>query len=184
MLFDVRQNPLDSKISWLERLADFDFQIIHKPGRLHSNADSLSRIPCQQCGLNMELITVTTAAIHEHILNNLNETKVETPLSQLQEEDDDLRIVRTWFLPNKNLPHLEDILRETEKVKRLWQQRYFLQLKDEVLYRETLKGNHQLLVPAALKKEFLTRAHTGITGGHPGIRQTRFQVRQRTYWIG
>ena len=35
---------------WIERLGSFDFEIEHRPGRLHSNSDALSRIPCQdQC---------------------------------------------------------------------------------------------------------------------------------------
>ena len=33
---------------WLETLASYDFMIVHRSGRLHSNADSLSRRPCLQ----------------------------------------------------------------------------------------------------------------------------------------
>jgi len=34
---------------WIETLAEFDIQIEHRPGRLHSNADALSRHSCKQC---------------------------------------------------------------------------------------------------------------------------------------
>ena len=30
---------------WLERLSDFDFEVEHRPGQLHGNADGLSRLP-------------------------------------------------------------------------------------------------------------------------------------------
>ena len=30
---------------WLERLRDFDFEVEHRPGQLHSNEDGLSRLP-------------------------------------------------------------------------------------------------------------------------------------------
>ena len=33
---------------WLETLASYEFEIVHRSGRLHSNADSLSRRPCLQ----------------------------------------------------------------------------------------------------------------------------------------
>ena len=33
---------------WLETLQEYDFEIIHRKGRLHCNADALSRIPCDQ----------------------------------------------------------------------------------------------------------------------------------------
>lgn len=35
---------------WLEHLQQFDFEIVHRPGHKHSNADALSRHPCHQCG--------------------------------------------------------------------------------------------------------------------------------------
>ena len=35
---------------WLERLQELDFEIVHRRGRSHQNADALSRLPCRQCG--------------------------------------------------------------------------------------------------------------------------------------
>ena len=34
---------------WIETLAEFDFQTEHRAGRLHSNADAISRQNCKQC---------------------------------------------------------------------------------------------------------------------------------------
>ena len=34
---------------WVETLAEFDFTIEHRPGRLHSNVDGVSRPFCKQC---------------------------------------------------------------------------------------------------------------------------------------
>ena len=36
------KNPTDTLAGWLERLAEYQFSVIHHPGRLHSNADELS----------------------------------------------------------------------------------------------------------------------------------------------
>ncbi|KAK2577752.1 hypothetical protein KPH14_011855, partial [Odynerus spinipes] len=33
---------------WIERLQGYDFKIEHRPGRIHSNADALSRRPCEE----------------------------------------------------------------------------------------------------------------------------------------
>jgi len=34
---------------WIETLSEYDYEIEHRPGRLHSNADALSRETCKQC---------------------------------------------------------------------------------------------------------------------------------------
>ena len=39
---------------WLEILGAFGFKIEHRSGAKHGNADSLSRIPCNQCGKGVE----------------------------------------------------------------------------------------------------------------------------------
>ena len=44
------KEPEGQLARWLERLQEFDFEIRHRPGKKHQNADALSRIPCSQCG--------------------------------------------------------------------------------------------------------------------------------------
>ena len=41
------KNPTGQVSRWLERLAAYDFEIEHRPGTQHGNADGLSRIPCE-----------------------------------------------------------------------------------------------------------------------------------------
>jgi len=42
--------PIGQQACWCEILEEFDFQIVHRQGRLHENADAMSRRPCRQCG--------------------------------------------------------------------------------------------------------------------------------------
>ena len=37
---------------WLEQLQEYDYTIVHRPGRKYGNADALSRMPCQECPVN------------------------------------------------------------------------------------------------------------------------------------
>lgn len=49
------KEPEGQLARWLEKLAEYEFEIIHRPGRLHTNADSLSRRPCRQsCPCNLQ----------------------------------------------------------------------------------------------------------------------------------
>ena len=40
------KNPEGQLARWLETLSAYDYTIVHRPGRVHCNADSLSRRPC------------------------------------------------------------------------------------------------------------------------------------------
>ena len=44
------RDPEGQLARWLERLQELDFDIVHRRGASHTNADSLSRLPCRQCG--------------------------------------------------------------------------------------------------------------------------------------
>jgi len=77
----------------------------------------------------------------------------------------------------------------SEASKMLWGQWNQLELHNGVLYRRKMgqggKGDVlQMLVLACLRSEYIERAHTGITGGHLGIRRTMDQVRLRAFWLG
>lgn len=41
---------------WLTQLAEFNFTMEHRDGKKHSNADSLSRLPCRQGGIHTGLV--------------------------------------------------------------------------------------------------------------------------------
>ena len=43
-------NPEGQLARSLEALQEYDFQIVHRQGSSHGNADAMSRKPCQQCG--------------------------------------------------------------------------------------------------------------------------------------
>ena len=44
------KSPEGQLARWLEILSAFSFEIQHRPGKNHGNADALSRKPCRQCG--------------------------------------------------------------------------------------------------------------------------------------
>src|SRR6218665_1787640 len=173
--------PISQQGRWVERLAENEFQIIHRPGRKHGNADALSRRPCRQCGVDE---SDTVAAVTELASENPPDAAVSEDLLSAQLNDPDLAQVRSWFVDGAQAPDLVGVLWESAAVKTYWHQRDQLFLRDGVLSKKTPEGVEQVLVPKALREDFLRLAHTGITGGHLRVRRTRWQERRRGYWVG
>ena len=46
------KDPEGQVARWLEKLQEFNFEVVHRRGLQHTNADALSRLPCTQCGLS------------------------------------------------------------------------------------------------------------------------------------
>ena len=44
------KEPQGQVARWIEILSEYHWDIQHRPGRVHQNADGLSRSPCPQCG--------------------------------------------------------------------------------------------------------------------------------------
>src|SRR3978361_115144 len=45
------KNPEGQIARWMEKLQQYHFKVKHRPGRIHNNADALSRRPCKEnCG--------------------------------------------------------------------------------------------------------------------------------------
>jgi len=97
---------------WVETLAEFDFEIEHRLGRLHSNVDGVSRQYCKKCLDKVprtrwvdeleradeltEPLGVQTVAVTPEISDN--------QLKEMQAEDIDLGPVIDWL--ENGLPHL------------------------------------------------------------------------------
>ncbi|KRZ81294.1 Retrovirus-related Pol polyprotein from transposon, partial [Trichinella sp. T8] len=75
-------------------LAELDFEVEHRPGRLHGNADALSRTSCAQCGRPMKS---STCAIHAAPSGSA--VVAQTLRDQLlaaQQADPEIQLLRQW----------------------------------------------------------------------------------------
>ena len=123
------KNPQNQLARWLEILSEFDFQIQHRPGRQHSNADALSRIPCRQCGFHTDWEKETCS------VNRVTSVSADTmSLQSLQSDDKDLQRLRSW-LECKARPDSEEVQGESYYLKSLYSQFNRMCLIDDILYR-------------------------------------------------
>ena len=48
------RDPEGQIARWIQVLGEYDYTVVHRPGKSHQNADSLSRRPCPQCKMDID----------------------------------------------------------------------------------------------------------------------------------
>ena len=177
---------------WLEKLQEFQFTIIHRPGKSHNNADALSRIPCRQCGRSSHASTdPVTPPVTEELqvaAANLTDSHTAEDVRQAQLLDDSISgILQAKEADNK--PSAEFARSQCPSYRRLHQQWDQLVVQEGVLWRHyhTPSESHnwlQLIVPQSLQQVVLKELHEGVGGGHLGQDKTLNKLKERYYWPG
>uniref|UniRef100_A0A5S6Q0Y0 RNA-directed DNA polymerase n=1 Tax=Trichuris muris TaxID=70415 RepID=A0A5S6Q0Y0_TRIMR len=171
------REPEGQTARWLERLAEFDMEIRHRPGRLHDNADALSRPLCPQCG--KQLVSIDCAQVCLPPPQN--------DMRDAQDTDDEIKLLKDW-IRNDNWPS-----RCPEGASRnlriLWGQKDALFLDDGILLRRWDDCSRQqprrlIVVPSRKQAQVLSGLHDGVGGGHFGKQRTLAKARSRFYWPG
>ena len=190
---------------WLQQLEEYDFEIEHREGRKHQNADGLSRGPCPQCQLEHEgekirrgrhptvysqVVTRSKTKTTETIdksSNWLASFNLNTEMfKEKQASDPVLSEVSTWVKDGAR-PEFSKISPYGLEVKFYWSQFDSLCFKQDLLVRklEQQDGDKiQVLVPPSLREIVMTECHSVLTAGHLGRTKTTANVKRRFLWPG
>ena len=192
------KEPEGQLARWLEKVQEFHFEIVHRPGKRHANADAMSRRPCDQCGMMDDGQSNPTSADPEEestvlvspILMDSSPVGDGTPakLRQLQLDDPSLKFVLDAKESNQR-PSEEAVKAkgpDVWKLVQIWDQ---LVMSSGVLKRrfEDEKGKTVILqwvVPKQQRKEILHHLHGGPIGAHLGESKTLQKLKERFYWPG
>ncbi|KRZ69886.1 hypothetical protein T08_397, partial [Trichinella sp. T8] len=117
------REPEGQVARWLEKLAEFDFEVVHRPGKKHQNADALSRRACRQCGSGDDSSNVHVAAM---ALDSAS------PVERWQKEDAECMQVREW-IEKETWPQLAP--EGSLWMKSLWRKRDRIVLQEGTIYR-------------------------------------------------
>ena len=185
------KNPEGQVARWLEHLQTYDFDIRHRPGKYHGNADSLSRRPCNIdckncCKQEQRELLVNLTRVEEFQFDGV--TFSEEEFQKVQNEDSILKSLLNWLKEGKR-PSFDETSAMDPVLKGYLAQWNSLKLKDGILYRiwESTDGKQsveKLILPRKLRKEVMRQLHDGNSGGHFGIKKTMQKIKARFYWIG
>ena len=185
------KNPRGADFRWLQELAEFQFTVKHRPGKLNTNADQLSRrefMPSE----GEEDKHVAGLVIQEMQGGDLPPGigMTRQKLHQAQKEDEVLMQVKQWLELEVN-PKKEELRGLPEEAHRYAKQLDRLKVVDGVLYRVTPIENSrkkssvirkQLLVARDLRNDIFAWVHAHPTSGHFGQKATSKRALTYVYW--
>ncbi|GBM89606.1 Retrovirus-related Pol polyprotein from transposon 297, partial [Araneus ventricosus] len=121
---------------WIQRLQEYVFEIQHRKGTSHGNADALSRRPCKEsckhC-TNAEKKFGMETDISVKVLTT-EDAWSSSEVQKAQLEDSDIRPILERKLNSEDRPSWQEIAPESPATKRYWALWDSLHLKDGVLY--------------------------------------------------
>ncbi|KRZ65622.1 Retrovirus-related Pol polyprotein from transposon 17.6, partial [Trichinella papuae] len=180
------KEPEGQVARWLEQLAEYDFNVLHRPGRAHCNADALSRQRCPQCGISLVATATPPVATMEEVTPSrcLSIVDIQT-WQQAQSTDATLSVLRSWLAANRWPRHCPTS--SDPDLWSLWRDGRGVFRVDEngLLRRRQASSDYvddQLIVPKELRNDVLTAMHNTTFGGHFASRRTLDRLQRRYFW--
>ena len=165
--------PVGQQSRWLEILEEYDFRVEHRAGRLHTNADALSRC---------------VAVTRDETADSQPATSVDWPT--IQRNDPELGKIYQLIQLGHSCPTPDSITDQSAEFKSLCAQLDHLKLlPNGTLCRVFVNNNtgatyDQIIVPRPFRKEITDDLHRGMNGGHLGHRRARLSLQKRFFWPG
>jgi len=175
---------------WIEILAEYDYTIEHRPGRLHSNADAVSRQTCKQCwGKVAPTHWIDECDRAEDLIQPLSIRAIQllpefssTDLATLQAEDPDMADAYTVMHDGLH-PSPDELRAFPLESRHLISQQPQIRLENDVMVKID-DDCTRLVVPTTLRYRLFEMAHEGPLAAHLGSHKTAMQLRNHYFWIG
>ena len=173
----------NQKVSWPERLEEFQFEVVHRRGKAHCNADALSHMPGDPTDNTVDVLPIANVA-----LATILSGRSHQDIRNLQTKDELIGPIFCAKINGTKLS-LESKKGRDPKYQKLVQMSDQLMVKDELLWRlfENRDGTgciYQLVIPSSLKTEVLHDIHEGVLGEHLGLDKSLGKLKERFYWLG
>nr|CAB3263343.1 uncharacterized protein LOC108950853 [Phallusia mammillata] len=173
---------------WVEHLAAYHFEMSHRPGTKHSNADALSRVPeddgfpyvIVDGGAQTEVFSVDLRDVSGYNLSTIVEA---------QHTDQHLKPVLSWVQRGIR-PSFRNVKHLSAESRHFWSVFSKLTCRDNMLFiyddcvTQASEEVTKPVVPISMREDVLTACHDmALGGGHLGIAKTLGKISERFYWF-
>ena len=189
--------PMPQLARWLSLIEEFDYEVIHRDGKRHQNADGLSRRSESAATSKSPELSDAPESREEECVPNVNAVgqtaatelsegratpSVGKHLAEQQQADPELGPLIKLRLRSEQNPTITELSTESEVAKRMLNQWEQLEIRDGLVYRRaegkpSEQAVLQLFVSRRIVQELIRTSLEGQTGGHFGIKCTLDQVR-------
>ena len=191
---DPKTDATGRRVRWSIELNLYDFDIIYKKGRKHSDADAMSRLDGHEDYAEEDDLAASSEKGADCALMGLQDNDTITAfelisveekrkrLAQAQNADPIIKEVKTLVTRGDPLPaDFRDTFYRTNFSR--------LVVQDDILYRKAYNGSAglpilQAVLPSALVPEVLKDAHGTIFSGHPGHKRMVDILLRHVTWPG
>ena len=156
-LITVKNHQCARLNRWVLKLTEYDFEILHKPGKKHVNADVLSR-------------HVAAVVPQPEGTDTEGDEEAEISLSK-----------NSIAIAQDKDEYCQQILKALDQGERL----PFLVDNDQVLYYgngEDDSRNLGIVVPVALRNQVIRQYHNPVFAGHQGSKRTQNHLKMKYFW--
>lgn len=193
-LFNFKE-PEGQLARWLETLSSYDFDIVHRPGRLHGNGDGMSRVPCpsdcptcrrselkqEEKVLHRRVKSETVRETRGRAARDRKRNAFVNHWIKVQREDPVIAKVMSWT----EKPEWSEVSGEHPEVKHYWSRWDQLRMEDGLLrYRWIDRDSERLkmVVPMQERRAILSEHHNDKLAGHFGVLKTVGRLRESPYY--
>ena len=175
---------------WIETLAEFDIEIEHRLGLVHSNVDGVSRPFCKQCeGKVPKTHWIDELERADELTEPLSVNRIiflpeitDNQVKELQAEDADLGPIIEW-IKDGHQPTPDYLKSKSLDTRTLWAQVPAIHMLDGILvHKFSDESMIQLVVPTILRRRLFKLTHAGPLAAHLGPQRTLQQLQALYYW--
>jgi len=185
--------PMPQLARWLTLIEQYEYEVAHRPGKRHENADALSRRPDtltltdvekneDESDGELDEISPRDMKVIQDAVDGVTASVGKILCSQ-QRNDPELGDLIAMRIADRRPPSRESLQTHSELTKKMVSRWKDLEIHDGLIYRRK-KSPHpgepdfvQLLLPRSHVEKASQICHAGAVAGHFGIQKIMDQVR-------
>ena len=187
-------DPRGKKARWIEVLSDYDFEIVHRKGKAHQNADSLSRSPALLLAEEKQTgdATFIGAVVSQPmiVMQPALDVLSSEDLRSAQAGDPDIQQVLSWYdhdTASFVRPPDTELASTSQVIRRFATELQHFSVVRDILWRRSFVDENEVflfVVPESLKSAAISSVHDLAGGGHLGCNKTLSKCKVRFFWFG